>query len=226
MGREEQLEEREVLDSIFPDEITDISESSYKVSIPLDVEHQDEEAEKPCLFFTISYPPDYPDVAPNLDLTLEPSSLSPDYLDIAKDKPQLLDSLKGNIEENLGMAMIFTLISTLRENTEQLILERQQAAEAVKDEEAQRQEEAENAKFQGEAVTRESFLAWRDKFRAEMEENQVKEEAERETELGKKKIKMEEKLTGRQLWEKGMVGKIDEDEDEGEVDAIERLKIG
>ena len=124
------------------------------------------------------------------------------------------------------MAMIFTLISTLRENTEQLILERQQAAEAVKDEEAQRQEEAENAKFQGEAVTRESFLAWRDKFRAEMEENQMKEEAERETELGKKKIKMEEKLTGRQLWEKGMVGKIDEDEDEGEVDAIERLKLG
>ena len=124
------------------------------------------------------------------------------------------------------MAMIFTLISTLRENTEQLILERQQAAEAVKDEEAQRQEEAENAKFQGEAVTRESFLAWRDKFRAEMEENQMKEEAERETELGKKKIKMEEKLTGRQLWEKGMVGKIDEDEDEGEVDAMERLKIG
>lgn len=124
------------------------------------------------------------------------------------------------------MAMIFTLISTLRENAEQLILERQQAAQAVKDEEAHKQEQAENAKFHGEAVTRETFLAWREKFRAEMEENHVKEEAERESELGKKKIKMDEKLTGRQLWEKGMVGKIDEDEDEGEVDAMERLKVG
>ena len=46
MGREEQIEEREVLDSIFPDEITDISETSYKVTILLDVEHQDEEAEQ------------------------------------------------------------------------------------------------------------------------------------------------------------------------------------
>lgn len=123
------------------------------------------------------------------------------------------------------MAMIFTLISTLRENTEQLILERQQAAQAVKDEEAHRQEEAENAKFHGEAVTRESFLAWRENYRAEMEENQMKEDAEKEADLGKRKIKMEEKLTGRQLWEQGMVGKIDEDEDDGEVDAMERLKL-
>lgn len=46
MGREEQIEEREVLDSIFPDEITDISETSYKVTTLLDVEHQDEEADK------------------------------------------------------------------------------------------------------------------------------------------------------------------------------------
>ena len=61
MGREEQIEEREVLDSIFPDEITgqsslfldvpvliyilDISETSYRVSIALDVPGQDEDSE-------------------------------------------------------------------------------------------------------------------------------------------------------------------------------------
>ena len=66
MGREEQIEEREVLDSIFPDEITgialsrvgkpqvdststDISETSYKVTISLDIEHQGEEADKSTL---------------------------------------------------------------------------------------------------------------------------------------------------------------------------------
>ena len=43
--------------------------------------------------------------------------------------------------------------------------------------------------------------------------------------MSKKKIKMEERLTGKQLWEKGMVGKVDEDEDAGEVDGLESLKI-
>lgn len=177
----------------------------------------------------MSYPPDYPNVAPDLDLALAPTLLPPSHLDVSRDKPQLLASLASNIEENHGMAMIFTLISTLKENTEQLILERRQAAQAVKDEEAQRLEEAENAKFHGEAVTRESFLAWREKFRAEMEERRQKEEAERESDLGKKKMNTQEKMTGRQLWEKGLVGKIDEDEDDGdteEVDGLERLKIG
>ena len=121
--------------------------------------------------------------------------------------------------------MIFTLVSTLKENTEQLILERQNAAQAIRDKEAQRQEEEENAKFHGEAVNRKSFLAWRDKFRAEMEDKRLREEADREAELGKKKVKVEEKMTGKQLWEKGLAGKIDEDEDAGEVDALGRLKI-
>ena len=147
---------------------------------------------------------------------------------MSKDKTQLLESLTATIDENLGMAMIFTLISALKENTEQLILERQTAAQAIKDEEAHRQEELENAKFHGEAVTRDSFLAWRERFRAEMEENRLKDEADREAELGKKKIKMEEKMTGRELWERGLVGKIEEDEDAGEageVDGLAKLSI-
>ncbi len=64
MGREEQTEEREVLDSIFPDEITgihiyllwpydlcrwqlsDISETAYRISIALDItQHDDDESE-------------------------------------------------------------------------------------------------------------------------------------------------------------------------------------
>lgn len=176
----------------------------------------------------MSYPPEYPDVAPDLDLSLAPSSLPPSLLTFPEDKAQLLDSIAANIEENIGMAMIFALISTLKENTEQLILDRQNAAQDLKDQESKRLEELENAKFHGEAVTRESFLSWREKFRAEMEEKRVKEETEREAEMSKKRIKTEEKLTGKELWEKGMVGKIEEDEDIGnmdEVDALERLKI-
>lgn len=58
MGRDEQKEEREVLESIFPDEITgeactiseyrgsthcvtDISDTAYRISVALDITHQD-----------------------------------------------------------------------------------------------------------------------------------------------------------------------------------------
>jgi hypothetical protein len=43
MGREDQIEEREVLDSIFPDEITDVSETEYRVAITLDVTQPEED---------------------------------------------------------------------------------------------------------------------------------------------------------------------------------------
>lgn len=124
------------------------------------------------------------------------------------------------------MAMIFTLVSALKESIEQLILERQDAVQAVKEQEAWKAEEVENAKFHGEAVTRESFLKWREKFRAEMEDTRVVEEREREVELGKKRaVKDEKRLTGKELWERGMVGKIEEEGEAEEVDALEKLKV-
>ena len=46
MGREEQQEEREVLDSIFPDEITDVTEHEFRLSIKLDVGDIDPEEEE------------------------------------------------------------------------------------------------------------------------------------------------------------------------------------
>lgn len=45
MGKDEQVEEREVLDSIFPEEITDISNASYRISIALDFAQEDEDAD-------------------------------------------------------------------------------------------------------------------------------------------------------------------------------------
>ncbi len=124
------------------------------------------------------------------------------------------------------MAMIFTLVSALKETIEQLILERQDAVQAVKDQEARKAEEVENAKFHGEAVTRESFLKWRERFREEMEEVRVVEEKEKEVETGKRRaVKDEKRLTGKELWERGMVGKIEEEGEAEEVDALEKLKV-
>lgn len=227
MGREEQIEEREVLDSIFPDEITDITETSYRVSIALDVPGQDEEAEIPTLVLTVAYPESYPDVAPSLDITFPPNAPRMLQLSLPEDKPHLLSSIDERITESMGQAMVFTLISALKESAELLIGERLNEVQAEKDKEAAKLEEVENAKFHGEAVTRESFLTWRARFREEMEREE--EERRRVEEEGKsKKLKIEEgKMSGRELWEKGLVGKVEEED--GEEDAlkgVEGLKVG
>jgi hypothetical protein len=92
--------------------------------------------------------------------------------------------------------------------------------------EAAKAEEEENRKFQGEAVTRESFLRWREEFRKEMEEKKKREEEEKELEDKKKRIPKEErKLTGKELWQQGLAKGGDE-EDEGEdLEALKDLKV-
>ena len=178
------------------------------------------------LILTVAYPDSYPDVAPILDITFPPNTPRMPQLSLPEDKPHLLSSIDETITESMGQAMVFTLISALKESAELLIAERLNQVQAEKDKEAAKAEEAENAKFHGEAVTRESFLAWRARFREEVEREE--EERRRVEEEGKsKKTRIEEaKMSGRELWEKGLVGKVEEEE--GEEDAlkgVEGLKV-
>lgn len=229
MGREEQQEEREVLDSIFPDEIQDVSETEYRVLITCDVKKEDDdETPDPVIILNVLYPEAYPDEAPRLDITQPPNAPKHPHLDIQEDKARLLDALQPTIEESMGMAMVFTLVSTLKDAAELLISERQQVIQAHKDVEAAKAEEEENRKFEGEKVTRESFLAWREKFRQEMADEAARRQAEQEAEDKKKRgAKEEKKLTGKQLWEQGIAGKnLDEEEDgEDAVEGMQRLKV-
>lgn len=230
MGREEQKEEREVLDSIFPDEITDISETEYRISMLLDVKTEsDDDADPPTLLLNVKLPETYPDVAPMLDITQPPNAPKHPYLDIQEDKSRLLDVLSPTIEENLGMAMIFALYSSLKDGAEVLISERQQAREAAHENEKRKVEEEENRKFEGEKVTRASFLAWRNSFKAEMAAAKAQAQAEAEAEEKKKRGKVEEKrLTGKQLWLQGLASRSAEDEEDGEdalLDGIQKIEV-
>nr|POE91153.1 protein gir2 [Quercus suber] len=234
MGLEEQKEEREVLDSIFPDEIQDVNDTEYRVSITLDLASEpsadeDDEHANPTILLTVRYPPDYPDVAPLLDVSQPPNAPKHQHLDIQEDKTRLLEALQPGIEESLGMAMVFTLVSTLKDAAELLVSERQQAVQAMIDVEKAKAEEEENRKFEGEKVTRETFLAWREKFTTEMREEAERKVVEQEAEDKKKRIKVEEKkLTGKQLWEQGLAGKVmDDEEDDGEdvVASLKALKV-
>ena len=228
MGVEEQKEEREVLDSIFPDEIQDTSETAYRISIALDLPQDAEELDEPLvILLNVSYPDAYPDVAPNLDITSPQNAQRHELLDISEDKAQLLDALNSTIEESLGMAMIFTLVATLKDAAETLMGDRARQEQEKRDVVAREKEEQENRKFHGKKVTRERFLEWRDKFKKEMEEIEKQKKEDDEAELKTKRVKMEEKkLTGRQLYERGLVGKMEIDDDVDEiVEATEKVKV-
>lgn len=205
----------------------DISENSYRVSITLDtLEYEGDETEQPVICLEVSYPEDYPDVGPNLNITSPPNAVKHPRLDIQEDRDQLMEALQPTIEENMGMAMVFTLVSALKESAELLITERANAIQAEKDQVAAKKEEEENRKFHGTPVTVESFLEWSAKFKKEMEEEELRIREEKELEDKKKKASKEEKkLTGRQLWERGLAKGDYDEEGEDALPAIEKLKL-
>lgn len=227
MGREEQQEEREVLDSIFPEEITDVSETEYRISMELDIPSREEDEEPPIILLNVRYGEAYPDEAPTLDITAPPNAPRHEHLDVQEDKARLLEALQPTIEENLGMAMVFTLYSTLKDEAESLIIERQNAVNEAHEKELRKAEEEENRKFEGEKVTPESFLKWQAAFKLEMEELKQRKKDQAEAEEKKKnRGKVEEKkMTGRELYEAGLVGKGgDEDDDDGEDAITEEMR--
>lgn len=128
------------------------------------------------------------------------------------------------------MPMIFTLVSTLKDNAEQLVAERQEGARQENEKKLLAAEAEENKKFHGTPVTPETFMSWRKDFRQEMEEERIKEEeadeaAEKKKNRGKDTVVP---LTGRQLWERGLAGKIEDEDDDDEelpVEGVEKLKV-
>ncbi|KAI1826481.1 RWD-domain-containing protein [Xylaria intraflava] len=228
MGREEQIEEREVLDSIFPDEITDVSDTEYRITVklnPPEENYDDEAPEPPTVILHVKYPEAYPDEAPELDLSAPPNVPPHPRFSVAADKAKLLKGLEETIQESLGMAMVFTLVTTLTEHAEQLMTDRKEADDREREEVLLAAEREENKKFHGTMVTTETFLNWRDRFMREMEERRQREEEERLAALKKAKIKEPVKLTGKQLWERGLAGKEDEEDDEALPEQVEKLNV-
>lgn len=230
MAAEEQLQEIEVLQSIYPDEFTQISDTQFTLRLVLEpptIPGQPQES--PILILHVTYPESYPDVSPDLDLTLDAAS-PPSSLSFPTDKDTLLRTLASTVDENLGMAMVFTLATSLKDAAEDLLARRAQAAETLREEHLRREEEKEMEKFRGTQVTRERFVEWLKRFRAEEEEKRVAAAAAREEEeKGRKGPAVKEKrLTGRQLYERGLVGGTDDtedaDEDGVEVD-LAKLKV-
>ncbi|RYR40573.1 hypothetical protein Ahy_A09g046318 [Arachis hypogaea] len=131
-----------------------------------------------------------------------------------EDLKNLKEKLIQEASENLGMAMIYTLVTSAKE----------WLAEKFQDTEAAEAEAEEAAKDDvvvphGEPVTLETFLAWRERFEAELALERAKLMPESALTAPKEK-----KLSGRQWFESGRakgavaVNEESEEEDEEDID--------
>lgn len=121
MGLEEQVEEKEVLASIYEgdDNFSVINDTTYQYKYGEEGNHRSFVVE-------VEWVEDYPDVAPKLNLDL---FYNKHILDSVKEK--LMGGLQEQCEFNLGMSMTFTLFEWLKEAQEELIADQPEEAPKV-----------------------------------------------------------------------------------------------
>ncbi|PON35746.1 Ubiquitin-fold modifier-conjugating enzyme [Parasponia andersonii] len=214
---QEQEMEIEALEAILMDDFKEIhsGESGLNTSnrcFQIKVVPQDDEADFEStpvqLALIFSHTEKYPDEPPLLNVKSLRGMRTED-LRVLKEK------LQQEASENLGMAMIYTLVTSAKEwLSEQFaqdsIIENAEAEEAAKDD---------IIIPHGEPVTVETFLAWRERFEAELALERAKIMPESALTAPKEK-----KLTGRQWFESGRakgVATVNEESDEEDDEDID-----
>nr|KAG5708931.1 hypothetical protein BaRGS_009340 [Batillaria attramentaria] len=132
-----------------------------------------------------SYTATYPDEPPLMEI------VSAENLDDDQ-QAMILKFMSEQAEENLGMVMVFTIVSALQERLTVLVEETKREAEERRIQKQKEEEEAAQKKFEGTRVTIETFLAWKAKFDAERMDLK---RLQKEEDLSKKP-------TGKELFEK------------------------
>ncbi|EAA08430.4 RWD domain-containing protein 1 [Anopheles arabiensis] len=182
---EDQCNEIEALDSIYCGELEVLETEPHKFRLPIATTEYDPEVETEGLSCKLlfTYTAKYPDTAPLVEIE-EPSNFHDGY------EEELLEHIHKTIEENLGIEMIFSLVSSAQEWLNVKYDELKNAAETAKEEAKRKVEEEEMKKFEGTRVTVESFMAWKLKFEQDMGITERKEKVAAEA----------RKLTGRELF--------------------------
>jgi len=186
--RAEQKDEIEAIESIYSEEISIISDNPHRFTIPVKTEDFDEEernGEGLWVLLKFTFPDKYPDEAPEVEIE-EEENMDENM------RNGLREKVAEVAEENLGMAMVFTIVSEaiqwLGETQDRLKEEEEARIKKIKDE----ADAEEQRKLEGTKVTIESFLAWKAEFDREMREKKGK-ELEKQEKKSKKK-------TGRELF--------------------------
>jgi len=216
---QEQEMEIEALEAILMDDITEVDcgESGldtqgrcFQITLSPKDEDEDEPTDIPVrVALTFSHTANYPDEPPLLGLK------SLQGMKVA-DLRLLKDKLQQEAMENLGMAMIYTLVTSAKE----WMREKFGHTEDIENGDDEETSKDEVVVPHGEAVTVETFLAWRERFEAEQALERAKLMPDSSLTAAKEK-----KLTGRQWFEsgralstKGVKPTIEESEEEEEED--------
>lgn len=258
--QEEQTQELEVLESIYPDELTVINGKyptiQFQISVKVEPQLDDPSSltREHSMLVNFQLPETYPDEAPVIGIEAVEESLvdeddeDGDDDDNEKDEPELDDhgnrivgklrslpdsihfdgfipELKVQLEEQiesdmlLGMQMCFTLVASIKDLCETWFVDELAKLEKQHELEMQAREKEEQRKFQGTKVTPASFVEWRRKFIKELKLDQRNDLRKQTAHNGR--------LTGRQIFEQGLAGEIDEDaedEDENLTEVTDKLK--
>eukprot|EP00124_Ichthyophonus_hoferi_P000417 Ihof_evm10s15 gene=Ihof_evmTU10s15 len=161
--KQEQEEEMEALESIYPEEYKELSRDPMEFQItirPDEVEADDINNQDERLILKFELPRNYPDVVPIV--TLFGPGLDEPTVDKAK------AYLMEKAEENIGMVMCFLLASEAKEWLDARRKTLQEEMDAI-DIDKLRLKAEEEAKFAGTPVTRENFVEWRDNFEKEIQ---------------------------------------------------------
>ncbi|KAL2313822.1 RWD domain-containing protein [Schizosaccharomyces pombe] len=208
-------EEREILESIYPEEFKCINDNTFEITQPIDREESNCD-NPPSLIFTCQLSEAYPDEVPDVKITFsEPHPwLGEEEIE------RLKQVVAQNAEECLGMAMIFSLCSVAKEETNAILIEQSQRETQAIEERHRKEAEQENKKFHGTPVTVESFTEWKkgfDAWRNEQlkleQESKLKEALSAASSSNARKAILEKRMTGRELFENNLV-KLDDVEGE------------
>ena len=205
--RAEQTDEIEAIQSIYSEEIDIISENPHRslayflapwlslpscyrrFTIPVKTEDYDEEeggGEGRWVLLKFTFPAKYPDEVPEMEIE-EEENVEGDM------KAEMMVRLGQVAEENLGMAMVFTIVSEgiqwLAETNDRIKEEKEAKIKAKKDAD----DAEEQRKLEGTKVTMESFLGWKTEFDKELQLKKGKEAILAAKKKGAKK-------TGRELF--------------------------
>ncbi|CDR46147.1 CYFA0S22e00562g1_1 [Cyberlindnera fabianii] len=227
--KEEQQQEIEILQSIYPDELELEDDTHFSITLSLETTSD----RRHFALLSVEYPDTYPEVVPILSVSFsveDAEDEEEEYEDSDEEeevdtssRPVVIQEIvefdKNDInefeqklneeaEEQLGIPSIFALASSLKDMAEQKFESKVEQMQRVHDEQLLAKEREEMKKFHGTKVTPESFGQWRLKFRKEMGIDERLEQRKQAYHRGK--------MTGKEIFEKGLAGDDD----------IEELSVG
>ncbi|KAF9302094.1 RWD domain-containing protein 1 [Mortierella antarctica] len=187
--KEEQTNELEALQSIYPDEYEEISTDPGEFTILIVPDEQDGD-DTYSMKLHVKYTETYPDTLPEFSIDMEEGELEQEDFDA------IMAKVTESAEEAIGMGMVFSMASTAKDTLTEIISFNKEKREREAEEKAQRELEAEEKRKEGTRVTVELFTKWKTAFDAEMTEKE-------RIEKGLKKVDPKDlKPTGRQLFER------------------------